>query len=407
MLMILTEDAAKPYQNGGWYTLTATTPKMFAPNQIPADATVTVYEGCSQKEAPKLSNGAYYLAPGTEYKLYICLPTFSPGSMFMPSFLDYKGVQGTECVDPIVVDNIGLFQDIEAEADKEVTRWYQLNIVWTAPLNITKWGGDGQVVKVVTRHIDCNGTENISNELLPNMTYAKAGINLIGVTVKGSIMFGFQLGLVANCGNRIERAEALELGKKTTLTNAAYTEDKRFVATEAGKYSVVLEGASGTELSVGNVTEYLDENDQVKYRCDFETRDIKATIGENGIVAVNVECEAGETLAIRSDSYKKMEGGLPSVTVQKGTTDIKQTTGNREIAVSENPNDGNFSVTSYLFDKGVEVAVYDMNAKKVYSTTVNGSEAECRINMAGVPAGTYMVVVFGKGRSASTRIIVK
>lgn len=405
----------------GWFTYTVSTPTMLSFSGLCAPTVITpddiqIYEGCEGNEPYVVDKDvekgilSYYLEPGIDYKIHITQQE-SGYAFVMPSALDVsRAPEGTYCFKPIVLSGLGSFQNVKAG-----TTWFQHEMPYPAPILVNVISSEsGSMMDVVqsvaTKHLDCKGGENHSMELLPNRTFAKGGTNLIAVTVSEPCMISFALDALnaTGCGNKPAYMKSLELDVETTYDNAYYTLDRRFIVPETGTYTFKNYGAEGTVLSVGLMKEF-DNDGRVDYTCDFDSHPLMAIVGEDNMATVSATFNEFDMVVVRSDAYGKLEGGLPYLKVEKGTTGIASASvvENREVVLSENPTNGNFVVKSFLLAEGAEVNVYDMNAKKVYGTTAVAGSTEKQIQLEGVPAGTYLLVVMGRNRSASTKLIVK
>ena len=409
------------YPADAWFTYTVDVPTMLSFNGLCAPVVIEpndiqIYEGCDgnepyvvERDVEKGTLG-YYLEPGIDYKIHITQRE-SGYAFLMPSALDVsRAPEGGYCFKPIVLDGLGAFQNVKAG-----TTWFQHDMPYPAPVTVNVMSSEsGNVMNVVTavetRHLDCKGGENHSTELLPNRTYAKGGINLMAVTVSEPCLISFALDAInaTGCSNKPAYMKSVELGVETTYDNAYYTLDRRFIVPETGTYTFKNYGAEGTVLSVGLMNE-VDNDGRVDYTCDFDSHPLMAIVGDNNVATVSATFNEGDMVVVRSDAYGKLEGALPYLKVEKGTTGITSASvvENREVVLSENPTDGNFVVKSFLLADGAEVNVYDMNAKKVYGTKAGAGSTEKQIQLEGVPAGTYLLVVMGRNRSASIKLIVK
>lgn len=407
------------YPADGWYTVTAQVASMISFSGLNGGVVVDdvhLYEGCSGNEAYITGKDAamgtlgFYMEAGVEYKLHITQRT-NDMVFVMANPLDIsRAPEGLYCFKPIKVENIGLFQNIKAG-----TTWFQMEFAYPAPLQVNVMSSESgntttAITSVETNHLGCGQGVNLSTELLPYRTLAKGGTNLVAVTASEPCMISFSLDAInaTGCGNKPAYMKSIELDVENTYDNAYYTLDRRFLVPETGTYTFINHGAEGTVLSVGVMNEF-DNNGRVDYTCDFETRPLMAVVGANNKAAVAATFNEGDLVVVRSDAYGKLEGSLPYLKVEKGTSGITSATvgGNREVVLSENPTNGNFVVKSFLLADGAEVNVYDMNARKVFGTSVAAGTTEAQVRMEGVPAGNYLLVVMGRSRSASTKLIVK
>lgn len=399
--------------NVHWYTYTPDKNVLF-PSSVPMmgaqDDDLQVFEDCHGVEATKIAANSYYLEAGVEYKVRLQNHN-TPGLMWMLSGLDVSGApEGMYCFKPKVIsteDNpLGPFQTQAANR----TVWYSVDVAWPAPLIVYGHANatdpmfshtEGSIAKVVTKLGDCKGVTNESNELLPNQAYAKAGTNLVAVTT-GSVEianFGFSLITTASCGNHPAYSTLLTPDVENVYPNAAWTLTRRYVVEEAGNYTITNHGAEGTILRVGKLVENA---------CDFDSNPLEAVVGEDNEAAVTGAFEVGDIIVVESDAFDVLAEGNPYLKIEKGgATGITRTqSASRRISVSENPNNGSFTVKSYLMSSGATIAVYDMAARKVYSTVAPVGADEQRLNL-NVPAGQYLVVVYGKNRSESAHVIVR
>lgn len=388
--------------NGAWYSITVTEGSMF-PSSAPvglADGNIVVYEGCNGREAVKLSTNTYYLEPGIDYKVFIKLRS---SDFFFPNSLSLQNAPaGMYCVKPIVLEGLGQTQEIKGAR----TVWYQIDVAYNAPLQV-KSSDIGMplasnVTKVVTKHLECRGGTNESNELLPQQTYVKAGTNLVQVTTNaaGNINFTLDAMNATGCGNRPQYAPALELNAETMIPNAYYTVSRKFTIPETGRYAFTLNAAEGTEFSLASL---------VDKACDFDTKPLSATVGSDNKAVIVAEYNKDDVVVLHADMPGAMNG-TPSMKVEKSndpTGIFASTTSTREVLLSENPTDGIFTLTSALLNNGAEIGIYDMSAKRVWGTTVKGGAESYTVDAANLPAGTYLIVVYGVDRSATAKLVVK
>lgn len=316
--------------------------------------------------------------------------------------------QGESCENPIVVAK-GTFTSIK----KDVPTWYQVEYAWPCTMEVNEVGAMGvntDITSVAAKSKDCNAVANESSALLPNSVRVKGGTNLIRVVASKDIPYlnftmSMAAGPTASCGNRPERTNALTLDKEEQYQNDVYENYWRFIATEDGSYVVTNKAAEGTIFKVG----VLDEDDSGKFICNFEDESKVLTIDASNEGKIQVDMKAGEQVIICSDTYAKLASGRPSIGVVKGTLGIQhaEAGSSKEIAVSANPSNGNFQVSSYLLKEGASVNVYDMSGKKVYGSTLQPTDGTCTVQMNGVPSGTYLLLVIGQSKSASTKIIIE
>ncbi len=394
--------------NGAWYNYSVTEASMF-PSNTPVgleDGNILIYEGCGGRSAIKMSTNTYYLEPGKEYKVFLKLRS---SDFFFPSTMPMANAPvGMYCVNPIVLEGLGNYQDIK----KAQTTWYQIESAYNAPLQVksTDIGNplSENVTKVVTKHLACDGGTNESNELLPQQTYVKAGINLVGVTTNAAcgIMFALDGMSAAGCGNNPAYAPVIELDTESTIANAYYVVNRRFVVPEDGNYTFTLKAAEGSVLSIASVV--LNENN--KKVCDFDTTPLSAEVGENNEVSVVGTFKKDDIVILYADESGVLADGTPSLKVVKGGTptginNVKSSS--RELKLSENPTDGLFTITSALLKNGAEIGIYDMSARRVWAAKAKAGSDSFDVEASNLVPGTYLVVVYGPDRSASAKLIVK
>ena len=66
-----------------------------------------------------------------------------------------------------------------------------------------------------------------------------------------------------------------------------------------------------------------------------------------------------------------------------------------------------YRVSSYLLGEGAGIYVYDMSGRAINSIKAQPASDAAIVNLSGVPAGTYMFLVVGRSKSASTKVIVE
>ena len=396
--------------NGAWYNYSVTEASMF-PSSTPdglEDGNILIYEGCGGRSAIKMSTNTYYLEPGKEYKVFLKLRS---SDFFFPSATSMANAPaGMYCVKPIVIDGNGL--GLAQSISKASTLWYQIEPAINAPLQVksSEIGNPlcANVTKVVTKHLACDGGTNESNELLPQQTYVKAGINLVGVTTNAacSIVFALDGMSAAGCGNNPAYAPVIELDTESTIANAYYVVNRRFVVPEDGNYTFTLKAAEGSVLSIASVV--LNENN--KKVCDFDTTPLSAEVGENNEVSVVGTFKKDDIVILYADESGALADGTPSLKVVKGGTptginNVKSSS--RELKLSENPTDGLFTITSALLKNGAEIGIYDMSARRVWAAKAKAGSDSFDVEASNLVPGTYLVVVYGPDRSASAKLIVK
>ena len=404
------EDAIAPpvyidgsaYPDGVWFTWKVTEGSLFPSSTPPRleDGSILVYEDCGGRSAIKLSTNTFYLEPDKEYKVFAKLRS---SDFFFPGAMSLAGAPaGFYCVKPIVLEGLGQSQTI----DKAKTLWYQIESKYNAPL-VVKSSDIGfppatNVTKVVTKHLTCDGGTNESNELLPYQTYLKAGINLVQVTTngEGNIMFQLDAMSATGCGNGASHAVKMELDTESTLPNAYYTVSRRYTIPETGYYTFTMHAAEGSELKVA----LLDGNN-----CDFDTKPVSAEAGSETDAVVAAEYNAGDEVILQADMSGALEGSLPFVKVSKGnsTTVTAVSANSTKVKVSENPTNGQFTITSYLLKNGADVCIYDMGAKRVWNRTAPAGSDTYNVDATNLPAGSYLLVVYGPDRSATAKLIIK
>ena len=393
---------------GKWYSVNIAMESVF-PMSTPAgleDDAITIYKDCDGNEAIKLSPNFYYLPAGA-YKVFV-KSELNGGMLMLMGTPTTNAPAGMYCFKPIELTT-ETWSQFQTPA-KNSTTWYSIPVAYPAPVVVTArteampfMHNDGIVTKVVTKLLDCEGGTNESNELTPNRAYAKGGQNLVAVTISdadfSNIGFSLDAMSAAGCNNHVDHATLMTLDTEMTYPDAFYTVDYRFVVPEDGNYRFINHGAEGTILRVGKIVENV---------CDFDTTPLSAVVDEGNVAEVAAAFKAGDLVVVESDAYDKLNDGQPYLKVVKGGESvgiIRTQKASREITVTENLN-GSFSVSSYLLKEGVEVAVYDMGARKVYSQKAKAHAEDVQLNL-NVRPGQYLVVVYGSNRSATARITVR
>ena len=393
------------YPDGVWYNISVAEGSLF-PNQMPAgcaDGAIQVFEDCGGKSAIKLGTNSYYLEPETSYKVFI--KTDAIGYIGVPMSLA-NAPAGLYCVKPIEVQ-MGMYTAVNSTAAK----WYKFTAPYAAPLKVGLMTdltapGSVSVTTLVTKHLTCDGGTNTANELLPNMAYVKGGDNLVQLALSGSDSFMFTLDAMqaAGCGNNPKYATAIELDAETTYPNAYYTISRKFTVPETGTYTFTNRCAEGSELSLAKLVE--DENG--KMVCDFETTPLNATAGSDNLAVLEATLNADDVVILYADASGVLADGLPSLKVTRGGTGVRRVEAKESgIKLSENPTSGLFSIKSYLLAQGAEIGIFDMGANKVWGRSVNAGSDRADVDVRSLPAGNYLLVVFGRDRSASAKLIVK
>jgi len=413
-----------------WYTVTVNELSIFPGAVVPTDqAELAIFEGCDGKEAISYGVNCYFLYPGIEYKMRITPKENVAGMLIMNGMPVSGAPEGMYCVKPIDLTGTG---GIAVTQKLGRTLWYKKDFAYNGKLNITKDGinfPSSYLTKVEVRNGDGSGVPNIAESTslgtvtMPPAPFVKAGVNLIAITfdedpTKTETEGSFVLAQRPNtdCANRPEHiSNALALDAKTSVENGYYVNDYTFTPAETGKYTFTCYSAEGTVFNVGTIyntgekrnpgTEYEADI----YACKYELGD-PVLVGSDNTANIVLDLTAGTKYVVHYDAdyALKGEGNTPYVKVVKGTTGINNVTQNKtDVLVSENPTDGNFTVSSYLLSHGAEIALYDMAAKKVFSLKVKGGSSEQDVQLYGVKAGTYLLVVYGANRSACTKLIVK
>lgn len=414
-----------------WYTVTVNELSMFPSSEVTTDvAEITIYEGCDGGEAIQKDVNCYFLYPNTEYKMKI-VPKENIAGMFIMGAMSLAGAPaGIYCVKPIVwpSDEYGYGP---VKQQHGTTKWYQRDFVYNGKLKFTKDGMNpvnGKITEVEVKREDCKAVSNIAEGLnlgeiyIDPAPYVKAGTALIAITLAKSDdpdapeaqLYITQPDAVSepNCNNRPERMPEITLNTETAIANGYIVKDFSFKPTASGTYTFECTAAEGTVFNVGTIvatgekrnpgTEY--ESDVYECRYDNDPVIVNSTNKASIVLAL----EAGKTYVVHYDSDYELEGGTPSVKVVEGGTSINSIEANKktDVTVSENPTDGNFTVSSYLLPDCGEIALYDMGANKVFGTKSLGGK-EQNIQLTNVKSGVYLLVVYGRGRSACTKLIVK
>lgn len=403
------------YPNGAWYKLTVMEasylPFSFSSYVGNAVDAVHVYKGCAGEEALVLDvddtskTKSYYLEPLTEYIIKVDTKDQAMVMLMGTALAMSTAPDGATCMNPITVPS-GQYGDIK----KNVPTWYQINISWPCFVNVQKYildTTDTEVTSVLAKNLDCNAVANESNILMPAMVKMKTGINLVKVTASGDTKVMFMQQVAASCGNKPERTSLLTAGVETTYGNDVFENYWRFIASETGTYTITDKAPEGTILKVGS----LDEDDNGQFACNFDSDPKSITVGSDNVGKLDVTLKEGDQIVICSDLYAKLASGAPSIKIEKSTggsgISSAVTNESKDLTVSSNPSNGNFIVKSYLLTEGATVNVYDMAGKKIYSSTSLPTAEEHSVQLEGVQSGTYLLLVIGKSRSASTKITIE
>lgn len=89
----------------------------------------------------------------------------------------------------------------------------------------------------------------------------------------------------------------------------------------------------------------------------------------------------------------------------RGARMSNTTTSIKEIIISPNPNDGNFTITATDFKESATAIMYDMNGRVIATVVLN--KGENRIENVGLAKGTYIVSLLVDGKTEARKIIVK
>lgn len=418
-----------------WFTFKFNSLTMFPSIDITPDvATLTIFEGCDGEEAFSQGVNSYFLYPDIEYKIKV---EPQKNSILLPKSemgLSLAGAPaGMYCVNPIKIEpdpTTGAYTAVKQRLGR--TLWYQRNIAMNGNLNFTKDGVNPceGLTKVELKRGDCKAVSSIgeATEITPGLVvapspFAKAGTNLMAITFAASTdpevtegQFVISQNAIAfiDCNNRPERMPAIELDKETGVQNGYYVKDYQFTPATAGTYSFVCKAAEGTVFNVGTIEDTGEkrnpgtEYESPIYECRYEIND-PVIVNSSNEAAITLTLEAGKKYVMHYDSDYALEGATPSMKAVEGTySSINSIEMNKktDVMVSENPTDGNFTVSSYLLPDCGEIALYDMGANKVFSTKSQGGK-EQNIQLTNVKSGVYLLVVYGRGRSACTKLIVK
>ena len=309
--------------------------------------------------------------------------------------------EGDDCSNPIAV-NQGMYTPIKANHPT----WFKINLVYPGLYSVrqfTATGSSATVTSVKVKSGDCNAVENESNLLMPDQVYAKSGENLFCVTCSGDTQIMFQMSSpVASCQNHPERMTVLSENTGVTYPNAVYENYWRFIAPETATYLVTNKAPQGTILQVGT----LEEDDNAKFACNFEDAQM-AEVGENGEGKVYVEMKEGQTYVISSETFAKMSTGMPSVQISKDATGVRSVSETYSDMKVSKVAEREYRVSSYLLGEGAGIYVYDMSGRAINSIKAQPASDAAIVNLSGVPAGTYMFLVVGRSKSASTKVIVE
>lgn len=412
MLMFLSEDEMADEM---WftYTMPATAngrPALFPSTSPNANDHVMFIYTCADgsNEAPQMTPGSngYVLEPGKEYLVKL--------------------------TNNLTIPFLGMFSGLELPASKEgeeyfpktaamgltntqapgTTVWYKLDVPY--PSSVTTnfmMMPVMDIEKVVTKHLACPGGVNEGNFIAP--AYVKAGENLIGITTSASATadVDFQLGLngmvTLNCSNNLARSQSLQLDVENGYPDAYYTVERFFEVPETDMYTFTNHGAPGTELNIGvvNKIDVPESSLGYKYECDFSNAD-SDVVGDNDATVVK-SLTKGDLVAVQSDAFAKLGDNTTYIKITRGDNSgiegvVAESNQFSAIALGG----GKVSVNSKLLAAGAEVALFDMSARKVASTTV-AAGAETRVVNINVPAGIYMIVVYGNSHSETAKLVVK
>lgn len=413
-----------------WYTIKVSGVTMFPGSTVDANvAEITIFDSCDGAEALPNGVNCYYLLPDIEYKMRI-VPKEDIAQLILMSAMPLpESAAGRVCVKPIVWPDNGFGGYAAIKQPLGTTRWYQRNVAYNGNLTFTRDGWnplDIKITKVEVKREDCREVSNISEgqdlgtTYIAPTPYAKAGTDLIAVTIAASDdpditegQFCISQMPATDCNNRPENMSLTELGTETTITNGYMVKDFAFVPETSGTYSFVCKAAEGTIINVGtivNTGEKRNPGTQYEsdiYECRYDNDPVIINSTNEGVITLDLV--AGTKYVLHYDSDYKLEGATPSMKTVEGTySSINSIEMNKktDVMVSENPTDGNFTVSSYLLPDCGEIALYDMGANKVFSTKSQGGK-EQNIQLTGVKSGAYLLVVYGRGRSACTKLIVK
>lgn len=418
-----------------WYTLTVDDLSLFPSSAVSTDqAEIVVFDGCGGSEAIRNVNepNSWFLYPGTEYKVRIIPRENIAGMFIMGSLSMAQAPNGIYCVKPIILPSPE-DEDYGAAVKQPLgtTKWYQKEFIFNGNVNVTRDGMNvvsDLLTKIELKNGDCNAVSNVSEQqnlggyVMAPAPFAKAGTNLIAVTFAPATDTEetegqFHLAISSpntDCVNRPEYiSKTLVSGTESQVTNGYRVADFTFTPTESGIYTFTCHAAEGTVFNVGTVektgeqrnpgTEYASDI----YECRYENAPV--IIGSSNDASMALDLTAGTKYVLHYDADYTLEDGTPFVKVEKGgvlgigSVSDKKT----DVQVSENPTDGDFTVSSYLLKYGAEIALYDMAAKRVFSVKAQGGSSEQDVLLTGVKPGMYLLVVYGANRSACTKLIVK
>lgn len=423
-----TPETAKPMPVGGWfvenletvpaevyftYTNTQASPVLWGDVPVPSEKQVWAYLCNGGQEAFQMTEGSdsYIILPGQEVLVKIA-PKNAGFYCFNAAMPLPDSMMGKRKYYPIVTTSAD-WSTSKSVAPGE-TAWYQLEVPYPTQIVVKDpktFQPSFAFESVEAIHIECPGGTNIGDVIAG--PYVKAGKNVVGVTAPATatenvnFMFSYNAMVTLNCGNNLMRGKSLELDAKNTYPDAYYTVDRFFKVPEDGTYTFTNHGAVGTILNVGMV-KLTDPNDQYKYECDWS--EIKtATVGNEDAVIVVDDLKAGDIVLVQSDAFGVIGKGMedqPYLMVQKGDASGVEGVAVEGDVLNVVAANGRLSVESVLLASGAEVAVYDMQAKKVASAVA--AEGASSIEMAlDVTPGVYVVVVYGKGNSESAKFVVK
>lgn len=428
MLMLMSADQAADEM---WFTYTCPATQNGRPGMFP---TAVLEDGrhmlyiykCADGtfEAPQRTPGSdsYILEPGESYLVKVLRPTSYP---FMPML-------GMPHELPASMEGQEYFPKKMSETRVEVqgpgtTVWYDTELPITTMIgagvyDVGEYGftPHPDITSIVVKHQECPGGVNEGTPNFP--AYNKAGRNIIGITVaenltRPSTVYGedkiqFALTLngaqTINCTNKLHQTTVLKessLNKELTYPDAYWTVDKVFEAPEDGNYTFINHGAPGTELNIGSIIVTPDEYLPVTgaWACDFSNGET-AVCGTDDAEIVKTMAK-GERVVVQSNAFQKLGAPTYLKIVKGGQTsidDIEAADKGLKVTVSG----GAMTISSVLLAAGADVAVYDMNARKVAGVKV-AAGAESQVVALDVPAGVYMVVVYGKNQSDTAKVIVK
>lgn len=427
-----TPETAKPFPTGGWlvenladapaeawftYKNTLTSPALWGDaasdytNPTPLGQQVFVYLCNGGQQAFQMAAGSdsYVLLPDTEYLVKITPKTKGSFCYNAAMALPPK-MEGQKPFYPIVIptDQMNLTRTLAPGA----TVWYEITVPYPTQLTTNNMMMPVMdIEKIEAIHIECPGGTNTGSAIAG--PYVKAGKNVVGITASSAATADvqFQLGYNAmvtlNCSNNLLRGRSLELDQNTTYPDAYYTVDRYFEVPEDGTYTFTNHGAPGTILNVGMVKLTDPDNNPYKSECDW-TNIQTATVGTGDAVITVHDLKKGDIVAVQSDAFGVIGEGManqPYLKVVKGggsgIADVEAAD-----ALEVSINGGVLNVKSVLLAAGAEVAVYDMSAAKVASVKAPKG-AETVAADVNLPAGVYMVVVYGPGNSESAKVVVK